>query len=133
MTSELRVTTLSNATGDGPAALSQQSAAKAMAQYLGQTNVLQSGSINHSSITDNGTGVFSHNFSNNFANTAYLVIGSNQVLAFTTTIHNYGLHDDAAERTTSVSQMEAHYVNATANRTLYDFHVNDFTAFGDLA
>ena len=133
MTSELRITTLTKATGDGPAALSQQSAAKAMAQYLGTTNVVQSGSINHSSVTDNGTGVYGHNFSNNFATNAYLVIGANQVFVVTSTIHNYGLHDDAAQRTTSLAQMEAHYVNGSTNRTNYDFHVNDFTAFGDLA
>lgn len=133
MASELRVTTLSNATGDGPAALTQQAATKALAQYLGQTNILQSGSLNHSSITDNGTGLFNHNFTNNFSNNDYIVIGASQRLDFTTTIHNYGLQDDATERTTSVAQMDSHYVNATIARTNFDFDVNDFTAYGDLA
>lgn len=130
--SQLNIDTIQNRSG-GPVTLTQQSAAKALAQYLGDTNILQSGSLNHSSITDSGTGDFEHNFTNNFSNNDYMVVGGNQVLSLTTTIHNYGLHDAATERTTSVAQMEAHYVNASANRTNYDFSVNDFAAFGDLA
>ena len=136
MTSELRVTTLSNATGDGPATLTQQAATKALAQYLGQTNILQSGSLNHASITDNGTGLFNHNFTNNFSNNDYMVIGASQRAATTSTIHNYTLQDGAfpgTERTTSVAQMDSHYVNDTTSRTNFDFDVNDFTAYGDLA
>jgi len=110
-----------------------QGLAKALAQYLGDTNILQSGSLNHSSITDSGTGDFEHNFTNNFLNNDYMVVAANQFLAPTTTMHSYTLHDNATERTTSVAQMESHYVNATADRTNYDFSVNDFVAFGDLA
>lgn len=136
MTSELRVTTLSNATGDGPAALTKQSAAKALAQYLGQTNILQSGSLNHSSITDDGTGLFDHNFTNNFANTVYIVIGESQRFSTTSTMHNYGVQDgstSAVLRTTSFCPMDSHYINSSTDRTNFDFDINDFTAFGDLA
>ena len=136
MASELRVTALSNVTGDGPATLTSQNAAKATAQYLGQTNVLQSGSLNHSSITDDGEGLYDHNFSNNFANTVYIVIGESQRLVTTSTMHNYGVQDgptSAVLRTTSFCPMDSHYLNSSIDRTNFDFDVNDFAAFGDLA
>ena len=60
MTSELRVTTLSNATGDGPATLTKQSAAKAYQHLQQTTNTIQK-SLNLSSSTDNGTGDFIEN------------------------------------------------------------------------
>ena len=109
---------------------------KALAQYLGQTNTLQSGSLNHSSITDDGTGLFDHNFTNNFANTVYIVIGESQRFVTTSTIHNYGVQDGPNSdvlRTTSFCPMDSHYINSSIDRTNFDFDVNDFTAFGDLA
>ena len=120
----------------GPVTLTKQNAAKATAQYLGQTNVLQSGSLNHSSITDDGVGLYDHNFSNNFANTVYIVIGESQRLNTTSTMHNYGVQDgstSAVLRTTSFCPMDSHYINSGIDRTNFDFDVNDFTAFGDLA
>jgi len=135
MASIIKVETLQDTAGNNAVDMQYVSSgvAKALAQYLGQTNILQSGSLNHSSITDSGTGDFEHNFTNNFSNNDYMVVASNQRLAATSTMHNYTLHDDATERTTSVAQMESHYVNATADRTNYDFDVNDFAAYGDLA
>ena len=120
----------------GPVTLTKQNAAKATAQYLGQTNVLQSGSLNHSSITDDGVGLYDHNFSNNFANTVYIVIGESQRLNTTSTMHNYGVQDgstSAVLRTTSFCPIDSHYLNSSIDRTNFDFDVNDFTAFGDLA
>lgn len=73
MTSELRVTTLSNATGDGPATLTQQAAATA--KLLFSQNAAFAGGNNHalniSSTIDHTTGIFSMNYTNNFTDKAY--------------------------------------------------------------
>ena len=55
MTSELRVTTLSNATGDGPATLTKQSAAKFFIDVSQDFSTIQA-SLNISSLDDDGTG-----------------------------------------------------------------------------
>lgn len=134
MTGKITVGTIQDTDGNTVASTYvTNGSAKALAQYLGQTNILQSGSLNHASITDNGTGLFNHNFTNNFSNNDYIVIGASQRASTTTTLHNYGLQDGATERTTSVAQMDSHYVNDTTSRTNFDFDVNDFTAYGDLA
>lgn len=70
MTSELRVTTLSNATGDGPATLTQQAAAKAWVKYNQATPGIDN-SLNVSSVTDDATGQYTINYTNNWANINY--------------------------------------------------------------
>jgi hypothetical protein len=76
MTSELRVTTLSNATGDGPATLTGQSAAKAHINFdnSGTATILNSFSI--SSITDIAVGQTTITFSNNFSDVNYVYAGA---------------------------------------------------------
>ena len=73
MTSELRVTALSNVTGDGPATLTQQAAAKA--KLLFSQNSAYAGGDNHSlnisSSFDHATGIFSINYTSNFTDKAY--------------------------------------------------------------
>ena len=46
-------------------------------QYNGNTNVT-SGSLNSSSVTDNGTGDYSFNFTNSFPNTGYSCTGAHR-------------------------------------------------------
>ena len=107
--------------------------AKARAQYMGLTNTLQSGSLNHSSVTDNALGDFTHVFSNNFSDIKYSMFGTNHYLPSTTgTMHNYG-PQDTTERATTEIRVESHYVSSGANRTNHDFDVNDLVCFGDLA
>ena len=72
MTSELRVTTLSNATGDGPAALTQQSAAKVWNHYHQIGTTASKDSLNISSITDLAVSKATHNFTNNMSNANYV-------------------------------------------------------------
>jgi hypothetical protein len=55
--STLKADTIQSTSG-GAATLTKQEAAKARGQHAAGT--LQSGSLNHSSITDNGTGTFTH-------------------------------------------------------------------------
>lgn len=74
MTSELRVTTLSNVTGDGPAALRDQGAAKCIfsVQNDGAAINNTSGGINTSSLTDSGTGDRTIAWTNNISSRTYM-------------------------------------------------------------
>lgn len=69
--SVLRATTISDLAGTGPATLTGQYAAKAWVNFNGTGTVAIRASGNVSSITDNGTGNYTVNFSNSFANTNY--------------------------------------------------------------
>ena len=112
----------------------QSGLAKAMAQYFGATNVLQSGSLNHSSVTDNGTGDFTHNFTNNFGSTVYNVVGSSDRQAVTITSLIFYEPKDNSARATGSMAMECIYTNEPSpNRSMFDLEVNDFIAYGDLA
>ena len=73
MTSELRVTTLSNTTGNGPAALTNQTAAKALfcVNNTGTAFVTMSGGINSSSLVDGGTGNRTVSYTNNMTSQTY--------------------------------------------------------------
>ena len=73
MTSELRVTTLSNITGNGPAALTNQTAAKALfcVNNTGTAFVTMSGGIISSSLVDGGTGNRTVSYTNNMTSQTY--------------------------------------------------------------
>ncbi len=67
--SELRVTTISDTAGTGPVTLTKQSASKMWVNQDNGTTI--NDSLNVSSLTDNGTGDYTENFTNNFANIYY--------------------------------------------------------------
>jgi len=67
--SEIRVTTVSDTAGTGPVTLTKQSASKMWVNQDNGTTINQG--LNVSSLTDNGTGDYTHNFTNNFANVHY--------------------------------------------------------------
>jgi len=67
--SELRANTISDAAGTGPVTLTKQSASKMWCNQDNGTTINQS--LNVSSLTDNGAGDYTHNFTNNFANVYY--------------------------------------------------------------
>lgn len=67
--SEIRATTISDAAGTGPVTLTKQSAAKAWVNFNGTGTVAVRDSLNVSSLTDDGVGSYTVNFSNAF-NTA---------------------------------------------------------------
>jgi hypothetical protein len=74
--SEIRATTISDAAGTGPIALTKQSAAKAYAsvdQLSGGAALLKS--FNVTSVTDNATGDFSLSFTSNFSDGNYVTSG----------------------------------------------------------
>lgn len=63
--SDLRVETISDAAGTGPATLTKQAAAKAWANINGAGTTVNN-SLNVTSVTDEGTGDVSANFTNVF-------------------------------------------------------------------
>ena len=122
-------------TGEGGSTTTnlQQGIAKARGQHAAGT--LQSGSLNHSSITDNAVGNFTHNFTNSFSNILYSHVGScTYNSAASSAIWTYMRIDGASTDTTTGSiKCASSYVDSTANRTDYDFHFVDLLCFGDLA
>ena len=75
MTSVLNVDTIADAAGTGPVALTKQSAAKAWVNFNGIGTVSTRDSLNTSSISDNGTGYYSLNFSTAMSNINYSISG----------------------------------------------------------
>ena len=67
--SEIRTDTISASNGTGPVTLTKQSASKMWCNQDNGTTINQS--LNVSSLTDNGTGDYTHNFTSNFANVHY--------------------------------------------------------------
>ena len=121
------------AEGNGTTTNLQHGLAKARGQHAAGT--LQSGSLNHSSITDNAVGNFTHNFTNSFSNILYSHVGScTYNSAASSAIWTYMRIDGASTDTTTGSiKCASSYVDSTANRTDYDFNFVDLLCFGDLA
>ena len=106
--------------------------AKARGQHAAGT--LQSGSLNHSSITDNGTGTFTHSFTSSFANILYSHVGScTYNSGSSTAIWTYMRVDGSSGDTATGSiNMDSAYANSSTNRTNLDFAFVDLICFGDL-
>ena len=69
--SEIRATTISDAAGTGPIALTKQSAAKAYNNTTSDGTTINE-SFNISSLTDSSTGQRVHNVTSNFATNTYV-------------------------------------------------------------
>jgi hypothetical protein len=99
------------------------------------TNVVND-SYNNSSLTDNGTGDFTYNFTNNLNDTYYRQYGSSSYLsnswAIWTHMHKIGLLPNSY-KTTSALRVDIVYVASGNNRTNFDFDFNNSDIFGDLA
>ena len=80
--SEIRVTTISDTAGTGPVTLTKQHAAKAWVNFNGTGTIAARDSFNVSSLTDNSTGNYNVNLTNNMSNTSYCWSGINN------TFHN---------------------------------------------
>jgi hypothetical protein len=78
--SEIRAATVSNLAGTGPVTLTGQFAAKAWVNFNGTGTVAIRQSGNVSSITDNGTGDYTINFSNAFGAADYSMVASGREL-----------------------------------------------------
>lgn len=115
--SEIRATTISDETGNGPIALTKQSAAKAWLNWLHSTNTYAD-SNNISSGTDLGTGNFRHAFTSNMSNGSY--------------VRNFSLDDNISQLWTqaaTASQFDAR----TFTGSVYQDKNQLISVHGDLA
>lgn len=121
--SEIKANTISNLAGTGPAALTGQEAAKAWLNYNQVTPVVNN-SFNTTSVTDNGVGDFTQNFTNTFTVTTY----STAAVRSDNTLNNViGVCAPSEIRTTSSEQF---YVASTAGAV---DSTNWTQHFGDIA
>jgi len=74
--SEIRATTISDLAGTGPATLTGQYAAKAWVNFNGTGTVAIRDGANVSSITDNGTGLYTVNFTTAMPDANYSAIAA---------------------------------------------------------
>ena len=74
--SEIRATTISDETGNGPIALTKQAAAKAFVNLNGTGTIAARNSLNISSTTDIGNGYYRPNFANSMSGDTYTVSGT---------------------------------------------------------
>jgi len=81
--SEIRATTISNAAGTGPITMTGQYAAKAWVNFNGTGTVAIRESGNVSSITDNGTGDYTVNFTTAMSDANYSTFGTSAAAANT--------------------------------------------------
>ncbi len=72
MTSVLNVDTIADKAGTGPVGLTKQSAAKAWVNFNGTGTIAARDSFNLSSLTDNGTGDHTANFTNSMSNANFM-------------------------------------------------------------
>ena len=131
MSSQLNVDTIADKAGTGTVGLHKQEACKARALHRDQ--VLQSSSLNHSSLTDNGAGDFTHNFTSSFANTIYSISAHCHFTTSGTTSGIYYNGHAGVERTGSAIEMESYYLDNTNAKTKSDLDDCDLICFGDLA
>ena len=133
MTSELRVTTLSNATGDGPAALTQQAAAKYFIHF-GMNDFVIDQSLNSASVVDEGVGHARLNFTNNMSAPRYSFTGYNNAYTADNTFGSghggIGVDYDAC---TVKSPTNALGYNTYHSAASIDAVVCNAQTFGDLA
>jgi hypothetical protein len=124
--SEIRATTISNAAGTGPITLTGQSAAKAWVNFNGTSTVAIRDSENVSSITDNGTGLYTINFTSSMANGGYSVTnsvdGTGIVSGAMTEVNNY-----------VAGNFRVRGMNPQSNYANTDFTTQSCSTHGDLA
>ena len=100
MASELRVNTLKDASGNNSVATSfvAGGSLKAWRKYTTVTTTANTDSFNFSTITDNGTGDTSHNFTNSMNHTTYTIMHNTQFSTFSG-YYNTGTLTTSAFRT----------------------------------
>jgi hypothetical protein len=110
--SEIRATTISNAAGTGPITMTGQYAAKAWVNFNGTGTVAIRESGNVGSITDNGTGDYTVNFTTAMTDANYSVVCGNIL-----------------NRQTSSSRLEGTNVRTTTQCQVYGSDPATFTDF----
>jgi hypothetical protein len=104
--SEIRATTISDLAGTGPATLTGQYAAKAWVNFNGKFAVAIRESANVASITDNGTGNYTLNFTAAMPDANYAVIGTPGPGGYNGgTVSAQSTDDERGTNTTSATQI----------------------------
>ena len=131
MTSELRVTNLSNATGDGPATLTNQAAAKMYINFNGTGTVAIRDDLNISTLVDLDVGDYQLNYTTNFANINYVMnYGQKNETSGRIIVNGGGVNQ--ADPTTSRSEIMAYREHNTLDGS-FDPQFIYVTGYGDLA
>ena len=125
--SNIRATTISDETGNGPIALTKQIATKAYSEQ-DNTGVTINQSLNQSSITDSSTGHKIHTWTSAFTNNKYLLLVGVAGNRGSATSSTRGLMVDGAWTTTAADVRYA-YSPASA----YDDTQCGMSVLGDLA
>lgn len=127
--STLHANTVETSSG-GAVTLTQQNAAKAYVVQNGTGTPSAFASLNLSSITDDATGNYDHNWTNNFANVNYGYVGTGHASAVSWLYSIYtGDPDATGYRTTSMTNIQ----HANTSAVLVDADITQYVAHGDLA
>mgnify|MGYP003119512544 CR=1 FL=1 len=121
--SEIRATTISDETGNGPIALTKQSAAKGWIKFDGTGTVSINDSFNVSSLTDNSAGNYSATVSNSLSNSDYSHVGQKQNVSVNTHFGYVGVNTSAS----------VYNPNSIENSSPADSANMNAAIFGDLA
>ena len=141
MASELRVDTLKDSSGNNSVGMAYVAggSAKAWINYNGQGTIAVRDSLNHSSLTDNGTGNHDTSFSASFNNANYSV-ATNNIAESNNSRGAYGVGvaisgaGTAVSMTTSAIRLYSNYnANASSNGAAVDHNINLLNFMGDLA
>ena len=128
--SEIRATTISNAAGTGPIALTSQRAMVFFADYDLTANLIKD-SLNSSSATDQGTGIFYISYSNNLANTSYAKYGTAGKASGAGSSTNSGMLDCLERSDNNANSFRGQVYNLAGSRR--DSDKIGVGAIGDLA
>ena len=131
MTSVLNVDEIAAKDGTSPVTLTKQSAAKAWAKYGMDDNTIDD-SLNLSSLTDNGTGDFTNNWTNAFGAISYSTLANGSVGNGGSSINK---QDFYIPSTSSVRLLMAYHNGSaeTGAGTSFDYALVSLLAHGDLA
>ena len=121
--SEIRATTISDAAGTGPITLTAQAAAKAWVNFNGTGTIAIRNSLNTSSVSDNGIGVYGTNYSSHFNAADYSYQGCCIDLFYGSMVSPYG----------SISTSSFSFYTHGQNQSTYDANTCAIESTGDLA
>ena len=125
--SDIRVDTISAANGTDPVTLTKQSAAKVFVRYDSNGGNTINISFNVSSVTDNGTGHQTTNFTNAMSGSFQVVTGANDVDA-SSSFYNLSPHTYASGSVGCDS-----WKQTSGTTTQVDINRSMLSVFGDLA
>ena len=130
--STLKVTNI-QATGE-TASRAVSGVAAAWVNFNGTGAIAARDSVNVASLTDNGTGDYTINFSNNLSSTDYCFVGSAEYESASTSVNTFSLKDNGTTfKLASSFRGDSYYVDSGSNRTNFDFEQVNLLLHGDLA